>query len=112
MARQVRLTLIKIIHTLVWLFFNVVIFYMLYAAIVGKIDRWLWMGYGLFILEGLVLICFRFYCPLTLLAKKYFDSSLPNFDIYLPQWLAKHNKVIYSGILGFITIVVVIRLLI
>jgi hypothetical protein len=37
------LTLIKIIHTIIWLFFNVVIFYLLYAAIVNKIDIWVWV---------------------------------------------------------------------
>lgn len=33
--------LVNILHTLIWIFLNLVIFYMLYAVIVGKIDRWL-----------------------------------------------------------------------
>ena len=61
MTNQAKLTLIKIIHTLVWLFFNVVIFYMLYAVLVNKIDRWLWIGYGLIILEGLTLLLCKMY---------------------------------------------------
>ena len=41
-----KLTIIKIIHTLIWIFFNVVIFYLLYAVIINKIDKWVWMGVG------------------------------------------------------------------
>ena len=99
MKGAVKLTLIKVIHTLVWIFFNIVIFYMLYAVISNKLDIWLWIGYGLFILEGIVLLVFKFYCPLTLIARKYSKSPKDNFDIYLPNWLAKYNKLIYTSIL-------------
>ena len=36
---KTNLTTIKIIHTIIWFFFNVVLFYMAYAVIVNKIDR-------------------------------------------------------------------------
>lgn len=36
---KTKLTLIKIIHTLIWRFFNFVIFYMLYAVIIDKLDN-------------------------------------------------------------------------
>lgn len=111
MTNQAKLTLIKIIHTLVWLFFNVVIFYMLYAVLVNKIDRWLWIGYGLIILEGLTLLLCKMYCPLTIWARKYSDSTKNNFDIYLPEWLAKYNKAIYTTIMGGIVIMTLLRLM-
>ena len=106
-----KLTIIKIIHTLIWVFFNAVIFYMLYAVVVNKLDIWLWMGYGLFILEGVVLLLFKFFCPLTVLARKYSDSTKHNFDIYIPNWLAKYNKLIYTSILGVIFIITIYQLL-
>jgi hypothetical protein len=111
MNDKTKLVLIKIIHTLVWLFFNAVIFYMLYAAITGKLDLWLWIGYGLFVLEGIILLDFKFFCPLTIIARKYSDSSKENFDIYLPVWLAKYNKLIYTSILIIIVIITVYQLL-
>src|SRR5690606_38689377 len=110
MTDTAKLITIKIIHTLVWIFFNVVIFYMLYAVIVNKIDIWLWIGYGLVVLEGVVLLIFRLYCPLTILARKYSDSTRDNFDIYLPNWLAKHNKLIYTIIMVGILILTLIRI--
>jgi hypothetical protein len=97
-----RLTLIRVAHTFIWVFFNVVIFYMLYAAITGRLDKWLWIGYGLIVLEGVTLALFKFYCPLTVMARKYSDSTEPNFDIYLPKWLARYNKQIYTSIMAVI----------
>ena len=111
MQPESKLIIIKIIHTLIWLFFNVVIFYMLYAVLVNKIDHWLWIGYGLFVLEGITLWAFRFYCPLTVIARKYSDSPKANFDIYLPHWLAKYNKLIYTCILGVIVLITIYRLI-
>lgn len=110
MQKETKLILVKLLHTMVWLFFNVVIFYMLYAVISNKIDIWLWIGYGLVLLEGLVLLLFRFFCPLTLIARKYSDSTKDNFDIYLPNWLAKYTKLIYTSIMVLITIITVYRL--
>jgi len=84
---------------------------MLYAVIVNKLDRWLWIGYGLFVLEGITLLVFKFFCPLTIIARKYSNSTKSNFDIYLPNWLAKYNKPIYTSILGIIVIITIFRLL-
>jgi hypothetical protein len=111
MTQENTLKLVKLIHTLIWLFFNVVIFYMLYAVITGKIDIWLWVGFGLVALEGLTLLVFKLYCPLTLIARRYSDSTKDNFDIYLPNWLAKYTKLIYTSIMGIITILTVFRLI-
>lgn len=111
MESKTKLTLIKIIHTLIWIFFNVVIFYMLYAALINKLDIWLWIGYGFVFLEGLMLLAFKSHCPLNLLAKKYTNSSKDNFDIYLPSWLAKYTKLIYTNIFALIFMLTIYQIL-
>lgn len=105
-----QLLLIKTIHTLVWLFFNVLIFYMFYAVVINKIDKWVWIGIGLFVLEGIILLVFKMMCPLTVMARKYSRSTKDNFDIFLPNWLAKHNKLIYTSFLGIILVILAYRL--
>jgi hypothetical protein len=35
-------------------------------------------------------------CPLTNLAGRYTRDRTDNFDIYLPLWLARHNKMIFG----------------
>jgi len=104
------LTIVKIIHSVIWLFFNAVIFYLAYAVIVNKIDKWIWIGLGCFLLEGIVLLIFKMFCPLTILARKYSDSTKNNFDIYLPEWLARYNKLIYTSFLGLIILLLIYRL--
>jgi hypothetical protein len=103
------LFIIKLSHTIIWLFFNVVIFYLLYAGITNQIDRWVWIGIGVVVLEGIVLLVFNMFCPLTILAKKYSDSTKANFDIFLPNWLAKHNKIIYTTIFLIALVIVLYR---
>ncbi|GAB2955236.1 hypothetical protein GCM10027048_21180 [Hymenobacter coalescens] len=111
MSLHWSLTLIKTLHTLVWLFFNAVIFYLLYAAISGRLGLWLWVGFGLVAAEGLVLLGFGFACPLTLLARRYTDARTDNFDIYLPNWLARHTQRIYTTLVLVAAAVTVYRLL-
>jgi hypothetical protein len=106
-----KLVTIKLIHTAIWVFFNVVIFYLLYAVLINKIDKWIWIGLSLIFLEGVVLLIFKNICPVTLVARKYSSSDRDNFDIYLPEWLARYNKQIYSSIVVLIIIILLVRLL-
>ncbi|MBC6990554.1 hypothetical protein [Hymenobacter sp. BT491] len=111
MAKLLTLGIIKAVHTLIWLFFNAVIFYLLYAAVSGRIGVWVWLGYGLIALEGLTLLAFNFFCPLTLMARRYSDSAADNFDIYLPNWLAKNTKRIYTSLVLISALLTVYQLL-
>jgi hypothetical protein len=93
------------------MFFNLIIFYLYYAAITNKIDKWVWIGVGLILAEGLVLLYFKRICPVTLIARKYSDSTKDNFDIYLPNWLAKHNKSIYTSLFVLVLLIILFRFL-
>lgn len=107
---RLKLVLIKIVHSLVWLFFNAVLFYLFYAVITNRIDNWVWFGLGCFLAEGIVLLIFKNFCPLTLIARRYSASSKDNFDIYLPEWLAKYTKKIYTSLLGIVILILAYRL--
>src|SRR5664279_3014510 len=98
MQDDTKLTLIKSIHTLTWLFFNIVLCYLAYAVILNRISYFVWLGIACIVIEWIVLLIFRWQCPLTILARKYSASTKENFDIYLPNWLAKYNKLIYTTI--------------
>lgn len=106
-----KLFWIKILHTAIWIFFNVVIFYLLYAVIVNKIDKWAWICLGLIVLEGIVLLVFKAVCPVTLVVRKYSDSQADNFDIFLPNWLAKYTKLIYTSIVILAVLILIYQLI-
>jgi hypothetical protein len=110
MDRNEKLILIKTIHTVIWVFFNVVIFYLYYAVFTNTIDKWVWICIGLILIEGIVLLLFKKICPITLVARKYSDSKNDNFDIFLPNWLAKYNKLIYTSLFIVVLLVLVFRL--
>lgn len=105
-----QLFIIKSSHTLIWLFYNVVIFYLLYAVVMNKIDKWVWVCIGLVVVEGVVLLLFKWLCPLTVIARKYSDSTKDNFDIFLPNWLAKYTKHIYTSIFGIAILILLYRM--
>lgn len=110
MTENLKLVLVKVIHTFIWAFFNLVIFYLLYAVVADKIDKWVWICISLILLEGVILVVFKNICPITLIARKYSKSQKDNFDIYLPNWLARYNKLIYSIIVFIATVILIYRL--
>lgn len=60
--------------------------------------RWVaWLG-GLVALECVVVAVNGMRCPLTDVAARYTTERVDNFDIYLPVWLARWNKVIFGTI--------------
>ena len=110
MSAHRKLIAIKLIHTLIWVFFNAVLAYLFYAVLTGNIDQWFWIGIGVIVLECIILISLKWTCPLTIVARRYSNSEKENFDIYLPLWLAKYNKEIYST-LFFILVILYISLI-
>ncbi len=110
MTAKAKLNIVKTIHTVIWVFFNVVIYYLLYAVIINKIDKWVWICLVLMLLECIVLVSFKMICPLTIIARRYSDSRMDNFDIFLPNWLAKYNKLIYGIIFAIAIILLLYRL--
>lgn len=93
----IALRVVKVVHTVVW------------AALAGAIlaiPMLAWAGFWfsaavlivIVLVECAVLAINRMRCPLTDVAARYTDDRRDNFDIYLPLWLAKHNKLIFGSI--------------
>jgi len=110
MSAEAKLFLIKALHTVVWAFFVAVIGYVLYCGIANRLTRYTWLASGLAVGEGVVLLIFKRHCPLTLLARNYSDSNRDNFDIFLPNWLARYNQLIFTSIYGFALLLIGYRL--
>ncbi|WP_291994758.1 hypothetical protein [Candidatus Accumulibacter sp. ACC003] len=89
------LLVVKLTHTLVWAFFAGLIVTIPLASIQGKHALAAWSAAAV-AGEVLVLAANGFRCPLTAIAARYTDDRRDNFDIYLPQWLARHNKLIFG----------------
>jgi hypothetical protein len=101
---------IKIIHSLIWAILAFMTFYILYSGISGNITVFTWIAVGAIILEGLILLMNGWSCPLTSKARKYKITDKENFDIYLPEWLAKYNKFIFTTIFVIGLLLIIFRL--
>ena len=89
------LAAIKLLHTAIWLFFAGCIAAIPVAAGFRHFHR-AGVLTCLVLLECAVLALNRGRCPLTDVAGRYTEQRADNFDIYLPLWLARHNKMIFG----------------
>ncbi|MBP1614360.1 MAG: hypothetical protein H6Q13_1808 [Bacteroidetes bacterium] len=106
---KLKLLLLKLGHTIIWVFFVFMILFTLYSGITNRIDRYTWAAILAVIMEGIVIWLFRGRCPLTIIARKYSNSTKDNFDIFLPNWLAKYNKQIFTSLFLTGLLLVLIR---
>ena len=95
--RAATLRLIKIVHTIVWAFFVACIVGIPVLALQREYGR-ATLLIGLVMIDVVVLALNRLTCPLTDLAARYTSDRRANFDIYLPLWLARYNKVIFGAL--------------
>ena len=91
------LFVIKTAHTIIWTFFVGSIVGMPISAYAGRFD-WALGFAGIVLVEVLVLAFNQLHCPLTAIAARYTANRRPNFDIFLPEWLAKRNKEIFGSL--------------
>lgn len=86
---------IKTFHTVVWAFFVASIIGIPVSAAAGRFGWALGLAAIVFG-EVLVLAFNQLRCPLTAVAARHTADRRPNFDIYLPMWLARYNKEIFG----------------
>ena len=85
----------KTAHTFVWAGFVALILAVWVSAVTARYAQALLFA-GLVGIECLVLVFNNWKCPLTAIAARYTTDRRANFDIYLPEWLARYNKEIFG----------------
>jgi hypothetical protein len=83
------------LHTLAWAVF---------AGCIVALPVFAWRGQfriaavliAIVCVEVLVLLAYKFRCPLTDVAARFTDDRRDNFDIYLPLLIARYNKQIFG----------------
>lgn len=111
MNNHQKLVAVKVMHTVIWAVMVAAIFYILYSGWSGEISSLTYAAIGLHVVEATVLLVNNWVCPLTPMARKYSNSDNANFDIYLPEILAKYNKEIFGTLLVVGVVMVVCRLI-
>jgi len=91
------LRVVKAFHTIVWAFFAGCI--LTIPVLVWRDSlAWAFLLIAIVLVEVVVLVANGWRCPLTDVAARYTTDRSDNFDIYLPVWLARYNKVIFGSL--------------
>ena len=103
-----RLKAIRLLHTVVWAGFAGCI---VAIPVLTLQERFrLAAVLALIVLgEVIVLALNRWRCPLTPIAARYTGNRRANFDIYLPEWLARYNKEIFAPLYLAGVVLLVVR---
>ncbi len=99
MRPQHALRAVKLVHTLIWAFFVGCILAIPYLAWRGRFGGVL-VASAFICAEIVVLLLNSLNCPLTPIAARYTNDRAANFDIYLPETLARYNKQVFGSMLA------------
>jgi hypothetical protein len=91
----VALTAIKLLHTAIWAFLAGCILALPIAGFMHRFDLAMILT-ALTLVECGTLALNRGRCPLTEWAARFSVDLSDNFDIFLPNWLARYNKSIFG----------------
>ncbi len=93
--RGSALAAVKTLHTAVWV---VLAGSIMALPVTGAVHRFHWAFILTVVILGEcgVLALNEGRCPLTGVAARFTDDRADNFDIYLPNWVARHNKTIFG----------------
>jgi hypothetical protein len=97
-SRRVNVVVaIKLLHTAVWALLAACILALPITALLHRFD-WAIILTLIIVAECGVLALNKGRCPLTGVAARFTDERADNFDIYLPNWVARHNKSIFGAL--------------
>lgn len=88
---------VKILHTLAWAVFAGCILALPVVAYMRQF-RLAVVLIAIVLIEIAVLMANDYKCPLTAVAARYTSDRRPNFDIYLPMWVARYSKQIFGSL--------------
>lgn len=80
-----RLTLMRAVHTVIYVVLTSAALLVLAAVITGARGPWLWIALGLVAIESAVLAANGFKCPLTAIAVKYGATNDGAYDTFFPE---------------------------
>jgi hypothetical protein len=91
------LNAIKATHTIVWALFAGCIIAIPFYSWRGEYRAATWIA-AIVAVEFVMLVFNHWRCPLTSVAARFTDDRRENFDIYLPMWVARYNKLIFGAL--------------
>lgn len=97
MSDEGKLAMVKTVHTAIWAVMAGCVLGIPVFAAMGDM-RTAFILWFVIVVESVVLAFNGWHCPITDIAARYTQDRRPNFDIYLPEWLAEYNVKIFGSL--------------
>jgi len=102
---------VKLVHTLIFVFMSACITLVCHAAATGHVTGLTWAAFACVLLEAVVFVGNGWRCPLTDYAESLGAGNGSVADIFLPAALAKYLPVVASTVFGSAALVLIARTL-
>ena len=107
MTDAMRLTLVRGVHTAIYVVMAGSVFAVFYAGLVGASGQWLLVALALVAIEVMVFVGSGMKCPLSAVAVKY--GAMPGADTVLPERLTRHTLKFFGPLIALSLLLIVIR---
>jgi hypothetical protein len=94
-----RLTLVRAVHTAIYVVMASSSLVVLYAGVTGAHGAWLWVAGGLVGVESLIFAASGLKCPLTAIAVKYGATKDGAYDTFLPERVTRHTFTVFGPLI-------------
>jgi hypothetical protein len=94
-----RLTLVRAVHTAIYVVMASASFVVLYAGLTGAHGPWLWIAGGLVAAESIVFTASGLKCPLTAIAVKYGATKDSGFDTFFPERITRYTFRVFGPLI-------------
>jgi len=93
------LTLVRAVHTVIYVVMASASLVVLYAGVTGAHGPWLWIACGLVAVETLVFVASGWKCPLTAIAVKYGATKDGGFDTFFPERITRYTFRVFGPLI-------------
>ncbi len=90
---------IRLAHTVIYVVNGAACFVLLYAAITWQAGTWLWVALGLVAFEAVIMVTYRFRCPISPYAERY--GAKPDgfiYDVFIPTVFSRYTFEFFSAV--------------
>jgi hypothetical protein len=100
MTHAQRLTLVRSIHSAIYIVMAISTFVLLYAGVTGSQGAWLWVALALLSVEVVVFVGSGMKCPLTAVDVRYGMETGHVFDTFLPEQLTRYTFRFFGAVMA------------
>lgn len=93
-----RLTLVRALHTLIYVIMASAVFVVLYAGVTDAHGPWLWIALGLVAIESVVFAANGLKCPLTAIVTRY-SAGAEISDTFFPASITRYTFAVFGPLI-------------